>query len=114
MKTLTLIFIIGLLSFAGFAQSVPSNWTKVSITYNKADVEGLTAKGDVFVKATAGTIFVGAKKVNDKATRKLKIQAAQMGADIVLILSQTNDTGVRGVNRSIKSGIAYTLNPPTK
>ena len=83
------------------------DWYKVVVTNNPDDVEGLAKKGDLYVKSTATTVFSGAQKIDEKATKKIKQQAAQMGAHIVYIQSQTSDKGIRRVNRSIKSGIAY-------
>ena len=85
----------------------PHDWFKVIITDNPDDIEGLSKKGDLYVKSTATTIFSGAQKIDEKATKKIKQRAAQMGAHIVYMQSQTSDKGIRRVNRSIKSGIAY-------
>jgi hypothetical protein len=85
----------------------PHDWLKVIITDNPDDIEGLTKKGDLYVKSTATTVFSGAQKIDEKATKKIKQRAAQMGAHIVYVQSQTNDKGIRRVNRSIKSGVAY-------
>lgn len=83
------------------------DWYKVIITNNPDDIEGLTKKGELYVKSTATTVFSGAQKIDAKATKKIKQQAAQLGAHIVYVHTQTNDRGIRRVNRSIKSGIAY-------
>jgi hypothetical protein len=85
----------------------PHDWLKVIITDNPDDIEGLTKKGDLYVKSTATTVFSGAQKIDEKATKKIKQRAAQMGAHIVYVQSQTNDKGIRRANRSIKSGVAY-------
>ena len=77
------------------------------ITNNPDDIEGLVKKGELHVKSTATTIFPGAQKIDAKATKKIKEKAAGMGAHIVYIHTQTNDRGIRRVNRSIKSGVAY-------
>ena len=83
------------------------DWYKVVITNNPDDIEGLTKKSELYVKSTATTIFSGAQKIDAKATKKIKQQAARLGAHIVYIHTQANDRGIRRVNRSIKSGVAY-------
>ncbi|MDN5205114.1 hypothetical protein QQ008_27250 [Fulvivirgaceae bacterium BMA10] len=86
------------------------DWMKVIITNIPEDVEGLSKRGDLKVKSTATTVFTGAAKIDEKATNKLKKQAARLGAHIVYVQSETNDRGLRNVNRSIKSGTAYSYN----
>ena len=83
------------------------DWYKVIITNNPDDIEGLSKKGELYVKSTATTVFSGAQKIDEKATKKIKQKAAELGAHIVYVHTQTNDRGIRRVNRSIKSGIAY-------
>ena len=84
-----------------------NDWQKVMITNNPEDIEGLSRKGDLYQKSTATTIFSGSQKIDAKATKKIKEQAASLGAHIIYIQDQTSDKGIRRVNRSIKSGVAY-------
>ena len=83
------------------------DWEKVAITNVPEDVEGLAKKGELYEKSTATTIFSGSQKIDAKATRKIKRTAAALGAHIIYLQAQTSDKGIRRVNRSIKSGIAY-------
>jgi hypothetical protein len=82
-------------------------WENVIITNNPEDVEGLSRKENLYQKSTATTVFTGSEKVDAKATRKIKKAAAALGAHIIYIQDQSSDKGIRRVNRSIKSGVAY-------
>ncbi|MGI9545417.1 MAG: hypothetical protein ACR2MX_19300 [Cyclobacteriaceae bacterium] len=83
------------------------DWEKVILTDIPADVEGLTKKGELFVKSTATTVFSGSAKIDAKSTKKIKKEAAKLGAHIVFLQTQNFDKGFRKTNRSTKSGIAY-------
>jgi hypothetical protein len=84
-----------------------NDWQKVVLTNNPEDVIGLSKKGDLYQKSIATTIFSGSQRIDAKATRKIKQHAAALGAHIIYIQDQTTDKGIRRVNRSIKSGVAY-------
>jgi hypothetical protein len=91
------------------------DWEKVLITTLESDIKGLVRKGEVKAKATGGTTFANQQNVDDKATMKLKKEAARMGAHIVLIQSQKTESGSYGFNaygtsslpKSLKQGVAY-------
>lgn len=83
------------------------DWEKVIITDVESDVVGLIKKGELYEKSTATTVFSGSQKIDAKATKKIKMAAAGLGAHVVYLQGLTNDKGLRRVNRSIKSGIAY-------
>jgi hypothetical protein len=82
-------------------------WENVVITNNPEDIEGLIRKGDGYQESSGTTVFSKAEKMDAKTTKKIKQQAATLGAHIILLQNQSNDMGVRRVHRSIKSGAAY-------
>jgi hypothetical protein len=55
-------------------------------------VEGLKAMGDVYSKATGVTAIASINNVKNRAVRKIKIEAAMLGANVILI----GDTFQRG------------------
>lgn len=65
---------------------------KVYISYIPQDVEGLKAMGDVYSKATGVTAIASINNVKNRAVRKIKIEAAMLGANVILI----GDTFQRG------------------
>lgn len=88
------------------------DWPKVQVTTLEGDVSGLAKLGEVRAKANGATAFSNAAKVDERATEKLKREAARLGAHIVLIQSKN----VRGSDysyfgsttaRSVLTGIAY-------
>lgn len=94
------------------------DWPKVQVTTLEGDVAGLVKLGEVRAKANGATAFSNAAKVDERATEKLKREAARLGAHIVLIQSKT----VRGSDyshfgstaaRSVQTGIAYGYEKPT-
>lgn len=93
------------------------DWPKVQVTTLEGDVAGLAKLGEVRAKANGATAFSNAAKVDERATEKLKREAAWLGAHIVLIQSKN----VRGSDynyfgsttaRSVMTGIAYGYEKP--
>lgn len=84
------------------------DWEKVIITNNPSDVKCLVRKGEVRSTANNTWSFKGKMSLDKKATRKIKKEAAELKADIILIQDQTktNTTFVTGASSS-KYGIAY-------
>lgn len=86
----------------------------VSLTQVETEVKGLFKLGDVTSKAVGTTIFSSIVKVKERAIKKLKIQAAMMGANIVY-LTQNSTVGNEGGSstssghstNTILSGVAY-------
>ncbi|MFD2246651.1 hypothetical protein [Pontibacter ruber] len=90
------------------------DWEKVQITTLESDVVGLVRKGEVKAKAAGGSTLSNQKNIDEKATMKLKKEAAALGAHIILIQSQKTETGgwsgaggMGTVPKSLKQGVAY-------
>lgn len=90
------------------------DWEKVIITTSEADIIGLVRKGDV--KGTwTGSSLSGTAKVQEKAEREAKQNAAKLGAHVIFV--QTYDTrqaggmdAVTGFGQNAKAavrGVAY-------
>lgn len=84
------------------------DWEKVIITTNPEDVKCLVRKGDVRSSASNTWNFKGKEGVDRKATMKIKKEAAELKAHIILIQDQTktNETIFSGAS-SDKYGVAY-------
>jgi hypothetical protein len=90
------------------------DWEKVHITTLESDIAGLVRKGEVKAKAAGGSTLSNQKNIDEKATMKLKKEAAAMGAHIIFIQSQKTETGgwsgaggMGVVPKSLKQGVAY-------
>ena len=82
------------------------DWEKVQIITDPNEVLGLK-KGDEIKGKTAGLLsYNTAGSADKKATRKIKEEAAEVGAPFILMTSDKSDGF--GVKQSIKKGIAYT------
>jgi hypothetical protein len=68
------------------------DYSNVSFTFVPSEVQGLVKLGDVSSKAKGTTVYSSMTKVKERAERKIKIQAAMMGANIVFV-AQNNTTG---------------------
>ncbi|GAB4037928.1 hypothetical protein [Spirosoma jeollabukense] len=93
------------------------DWPKVQVTTLESDVAGLAKLGEVRAKANGATVFSNSAKVDERATEKLKREAARLGAHLVLIQSKN----VRGSDynyfgsttaRSVLTGVAYGYEKP--
>lgn len=90
------------------------DWEKVVTTTIDDEVDGLFKLGDVSSKVKAGTALSNLNKIKNKATRKLKIRAAMLGANVVHLSSDhteghrynawSNSTNTAEV---ILTGVAY-------
>lgn len=72
----------------------PDDFENVTITQIESDVKGLFRIGIVSSKAKGATVFSAQEGLKERAYRKIKIQAALMGANIVYITNQKME-GVR-------------------
>lgn len=62
-----------------------ADYSNVYISYIPQDVEGLKSLGPVFSKAVGVTTLSSINNVNNRAVRKVKIEAAMMGANVVFV-----------------------------
>jgi hypothetical protein len=67
------------------------DFDKVTITSVESEVRGLFKLGDVSSKAKGTTVYSNQERVKDRAYRKLKIQAAMIGANIVYLSNQRTE-----------------------
>jgi hypothetical protein len=81
------------------------DWEKVQILTDKTQVLGLKAGESVRGKTSGMLSYNTAGSADKKATRKLKEDAAEMGAPFILLTSDKNDGF--GVKQAIKNGVAY-------
>lgn len=95
------------------------DWENVSISKLESEIQGLFKVGDISVKAKNTTGFESSSKVKDRAFKKLKMEAALKGANIVFIVSETsvgNQLGNEyqsGQDAETQiSGIAYSSSMP--
>jgi len=85
--------------------SSKDDWEKVQILTNASQVVGLK-KGEEVKGKTAGLIsYNTAGSADKKATKRLKQDAAELGAPFILMTSDKSDG--YGVKQSMKKGIAY-------
>lgn len=82
------------------------DWEKVQIITDPSEVLGLK-KGEEIKGKTAGLLsYNTAGSADKKATRRIKEEAAELGAPFILMTSDKSDGF--GVKQSIKKGVAYT------
>lgn len=95
------------------------DWELVSISQVESEVKGLYKLSDVSAKAQGGTTLTGMERIKDRAFKKLKLQAAMSGANIVY-MTQLNSAGAQHGYWSSKaaetslSGVAYSNTLPDK
>jgi len=84
----------------------PDDWEKVIITYSENDVKGLTRVAQITkTSGWGGTLATGIGY--EDALKKIKKEAAEQGASIVLIIDKPNEqTTQYGAGVSL-TGIAY-------
>ena len=94
------------------APSKPDQWQKVRLTQLDQDVRGMISIGEVSATAKGGTIFSGTQRIRERAERKIKMQAAMLGASTIL-LNRTNKqdihntTPVLNTEKTAADGYAY-------
>jgi hypothetical protein len=94
------------------------DWENVSLSRLESELQGLYKIGDISVKAK-GSGLESSSKVNDRAYRKLKMEAALQGANIVYVASETSVGNKMGTAyqagqaaETQLSGITYTSTLP--
>lgn len=88
------------------------DYDKVTITALESEVRGLYKLGDVSSKAKGTTTFSNQERVKERAYRKFKIQAAMLGANVILLTNQRTEGNKYGYYNSSTAetnltGIAY-------
>jgi len=95
------------------------DYNNVTTTMVESEVRGLFKLNDVSSKSKGTTVYSSQERVKDRAYRKLKIQAAMFGANIVLLTNQRTEGNKYGGYFSSSStaetnltGIAYSNQLP--
>ena len=81
MRKLFFLFSLFFLSQIGFSQN--KDWEKIIVTKNPEDVKGLTRLKEV--SAEAARFYGKQSKLREEATKKLKQEAAKLGATAILL-----------------------------
>lgn len=68
-----------------------SDYNNVTITSVESEVRGLFKIADVSSKAKGTTVYSSQERVKDRAYRKMKIQAAMFGANVVYLTNQRTE-----------------------
>ncbi len=91
------------------------DYDQVSLTRLEGETKGLIKLDEVFTKAVGTTVLSNITTVKERAFRKMKIQAAMLGGNLVYMLDQStvgNQAGSRyqagKSTETILSGIVYT------
>lgn len=95
------------------------DFDQVSITRLESETKGLIKLDEIFTKAVGTTVFSNITTVKERAFRKMKIQAAMSGGNLVYMLDQSTVGNQAGsafqagkATETILSGIVYTNNLP--
>lgn len=95
------------------------DFDNVTLTQVESEIRGLFKLGDVSSKAKGATVLSSMVKVKERATRKMKIEAAMMGANIVYLtqnLTSGNQVGTKyqagNSTETNLSGVAYSNHLP--
>lgn len=90
------------------------DFNNVTMTSVESEVRGLYKLSDVSSKAKGTTVYSSQERVKDRAYKKLKIQAAMFGANIILLTDQRTEGNKYGTYYTSGStaetnltGIAY-------
>lgn len=80
----------------------------VSLSHVSSEVKGLYKMGDVGAKARGTTIYANMEKVKERSIRKMKIQAAMMGANVIYLTQEATSNNFYGSATSTNmAGVAY-------
>lgn len=101
MRKLFFLFSLFFLSQIGFSQN--KDWEKIIVTKNPEDVKGLTRLKEV--SAEAARFYGKQSKLREEATKKIKEEAAKLGATIILVT--TDSFTMTPVNNVVMEGTAY-------
>ena len=88
----------------------PEDWERVVILEDKAAANGLVKKGEIKGKTAGLMSFHTAGSADKKATKKLREEAAELGAQFILLTSEGGHNAAQmglGSSQSIKKGLAY-------
>jgi hypothetical protein len=95
------------------------DFDQVNVTRLEGETKGLIKLDEVFTKAVGTTVFSNITQVKERAFRKMKIQAAMLGGNLVYMLDQStvgNQVGSQyqsgKATETILSGIVYTNTLP--
>lgn len=106
-------------AFALKTLSSAYDYDQVSLTRLESETKGLIKLDEVFTKAVGTTVFSNITQVKERAFRKMKIQAAMLGGNLVYMLDQStvgNQVGSQyqsgKATETILSGIVYTNSLP--
>jgi hypothetical protein len=93
------------------------DFDKVAITSVESEIQGLYKLSEVSSKARGTTVYSNQERVKDRAYRKLKIQAAMFGANIIYLSNQRTEGNKYGYYTSSTAetnltGIAYSNTLP--
>jgi hypothetical protein len=95
------------------------DYENITTTTVESEIKGLFKLGDVSSKAKGTTTFSNQERVKTRAYKKMKIQAAMMGANIVLLSNQRSEGNKFGgyfqagsTTETSLTGIAYTNQLP--
>jgi len=84
------------------------DYENVSLSHVYTEVQGLYKIGDVGAKARGTTIYSNMEKVKERSIRKMKIQAAMMGANVIYLTQEGTSTNFVGSPTSTNmAGVAY-------
>jgi hypothetical protein len=82
------------------------DWEKVQILADPSEALGLKKGEEIKGKTSGMYSFNSAGSADKKATRKIKEEAAELGAPFILMTSDKSDN--QGIKQSMKKGFAYT------
>lgn len=95
------------------------DFEKVSLTHLESETKGLYKLDEVFAKAVGTTTLSNITTVKERAFKKLKIQAALLGGNVIYMLDQNTVGNQFGgyyqsgkATETILSGIVYTNSLP--
>ena len=96
-----------------------SDYENVTFSQVESEIRGLYKIGDVSAKAKGTTLMSNQGRVMDRAYRKIKMQAALMGANVIFLTNQREDGNKGGgyyqsgtSSETSISGIAYSNQIP--
>lgn len=95
------------------------DYENITTTSVESEIKGLFKLGDVSSKAKGTTAFSNQERVKARAYKKMKIQAAMMGANIILLSNQRSEGNKYGgyfqsgsTTETSLTGVAYTNQLP--
>lgn len=86
-----------------------SDFDKVTVTAVESEIKGLFKIGDVSSKSVGTTALANQERVKNRAYRKIKIQAAMMGANIVYLTNQRTEGNKGGTEYTAASAAETNL-----